>query len=68
MKSFIMSQFGYCLLIWMFHSRTLNNKINSIHQRALIITYTNRKSSFEELVRKGNTVSIHHKNLQVFAT
>ena len=33
MKSFITSQFGYCPLIWMFHSRTLNNKINSsIHE------------------------------------
>ena len=27
-KSFISSQFGYCPLIWMFHSRGLNNKIN----------------------------------------
>ena len=31
MKSFVTSQFGYCPLIWMFHSRRLNNKINSIH-------------------------------------
>ena len=29
LKSFITSQFGYCPLIWMFHSRTLNNKIIS---------------------------------------
>ena len=30
MKSFIESQFGYCLLIWMFRSRGLNSKINRI--------------------------------------
>ena len=24
-KAFVESQFGYCLLIWMFHSRGLNN-------------------------------------------
>ena len=30
MKSFVMSQFGHCPLIWMFHSRRLNNKINSL--------------------------------------
>ena len=30
-KSFVTSQFSYCPLIWMFHSRRLNNKINSIH-------------------------------------
>ena len=28
-KSFVTSQFGYCPLIWMFHSRRLNNKISS---------------------------------------
>ena len=31
MKSFITPQFGYYPLVWMFHSRSLNNKINSIH-------------------------------------
>ena len=39
MKSFVTSRFGYCPLIWMFHSRRLNNKTNSIHERALKITY-----------------------------
>ena len=38
MKAFIESQFGYCPLIWMFHSRFLNNKINRIHERTLRIT------------------------------
>ena len=65
MKLFMTSQFGYCPLIWMFYSRTLNNKINSIQERALRITYNDRKSSFEKLLRKDNTVSIHHINLQV---
>ena len=62
MKSFITSQFGYCPLIRMFHSRTLNNKINSIHERTLRITYNDRKLSFEALLRKDNTVSNHHGN------
>ena len=34
MKAFILSQFGYCPLIWMFHSRALNNRINRLHERA----------------------------------
>ena len=67
MKSFITSQFGYCPLIWMFHSRALNNKINSIHKRPLIITYNDSKSTFEELLNRDNSVSIHHRNLQVLA-
>ena len=31
MKAFITSQFSYCPLIWMFHSRSLNNKVNRMH-------------------------------------
>ena len=63
MKSFITSQFGYCPLI----CRALNNKINSVHERALRITYNDSKSTFEELLNKDNSVSIHHRNLQVLA-
>ena len=68
MKSFVTSQFSYCPLIWMFHSRRLNNKINSIHERALRITYQDNVSTFQELLNKDNSVSIHHRNLQVLAT
>ena len=52
----------------MFHSRRLNNKINSIHERALKITYQDNTSTFQELLNKDNSVSIHHRNLQVLAT
>ena len=38
MKAFIESQVGYYPVVWMFHSRTLNNKINPTHKRALRIT------------------------------
>ena len=35
---FITSHFSYCSLIWMFHSRRLNNRtIDHIHERALRI-------------------------------
>ena len=48
MKAFITSQFSYCLLIWMFHSRNLNNKINRIHERALRLVYHNNLSFSEQ--------------------
>ena len=38
MKTFMESQFNYCPLVWMFHSRTLNNKINKLPERALKIS------------------------------
>ena len=31
---FITSQFSYCPLIWMFHSRRMEHRINKIHERA----------------------------------
>ena len=64
MKTFIESQFNYCPLIWMFHSRTINNKINRFHERALRIVYSDFKSSFEGLLMKGNSLSIHERNMQ----
>ena len=60
MKAFVTSQFSYFPLIWMFHSRVSNNKINTIHERSLRITYDDGTSTFEELLRKGNSVTIHH--------
>ena len=61
-KSFVTSQFSYSQLIWMFHSRRLNNKINSIHDRTIRITYQGNTSTFQELLYKDNSASIHHRN------
>ena len=68
MKAYIASQFGYCPLVWMFHSRSLNNKINSLHKRALRTTYGDRSSSFENLLKIDDSVSIHYRNIQALAT
>ena len=45
MKTFFESQFKYCPLTWMFHSRKLNNKINSLQERALRLVYNDFNSS-----------------------
>ena len=68
MKAFITSQFSYCPLIWMFHSRTLNNRINYIHERALRLTYKDNQSSFKELLENDHSGTVNHKNLQVLVT
>ena len=64
MKSYIFSQFNYCPLVWMCHSRSLNNKINWIQERALRIVYRDYKSSFKGLLQKDQSVTIHQRNLQ----
>ena len=67
MKAFIESQFSYCPLIWMFHSRYLNNKINKIHERALQLVYRDYNASFQQLLDMDNSVSVHQRNLQRLA-
>ena len=68
MRAFITSQFQYCPLIWMFHGRQLNKKINKIQERALRITYKDDESTYNELLEKDCAVTIHTKNLQLLMT
>ena len=67
MSSFFESQFSYCPLIWMFHNRTTNEKINKLHERSLRILYKDNSSSFNELLKKEKSVTMHVRNIQLLA-
>ena len=67
-NSFFKSQFNYCPLVWMCHNRGFNNRINRLHERCLRITYNDKTSSFQELLEKDGSTSIHDHNLQILAT
>ena len=67
MSTFITSHFGYCPLVWMFHNRTLNRRINNIHERALRLVYNDSQSTFDELLIRDNSFTIHDRNLQSLA-
>ena len=58
MKSFTESQFSYCFLIWMFHGRGVNNKINHLHKLSLRIVYKDNNSTFKELLNKDNSYTV----------
>ena len=69
MKAFIISQFSYCPLVSMFHSRNAKNRVSKIHETALRLVYDDRPYlSFIELLIKNKSVSIHQRNLQLLAT
>ena len=51
-NSFFSSQFSYCPLVWMNHSKSINNKnkINNLHERALRLIYCDHSRNFQELL------------------
>ena len=67
LKSFIEAQFNYCPLIWMCHSRALNNKINKLHERALRVVYKDKSLTFEQMLERDGSFTIHQRNLQKLA-
>ena len=64
MNVFFNAQFSYCPLTWMFHCRKQNNKINKLHERCLQTVYNNNTSTYEELLKTDNSVSVHFRNVQ----
>ena len=52
----------------MFYDRTLNYRINHIHERALRFAYKDYGTDFESLLEQRSLVSIHVKNLQLLIT
>ena len=68
-NAFITSQFSYCPLVWMSHSRTMNNRIHKIYEKALRLVYKDETSlSLNDLLNKDKSVSIHQINQQILAT
>ena len=68
MNSLINAQFSYCLLVWMFHDRNLNAKVNKIHQRALRIVCKGTHIDYEALLQPDKAMSVHQRNLQYLMT
>ena len=53
----------------MFHSKKMEHRINNIHKRALKLGYQDSPDfTFQELLAKDKSVSVHQKNLQLLAT
>ena len=63
MNTFFMSEFSYCPLVWMCCNRSLNTKINRLHERCLRIVHNDKR----QLLVKDGSVSIHYQNLQKLA-
>ena len=49
------------------HNKSINKKINNLHERALRLIYCDHSSNFQEPLQKDNSVTIHQKNIQALA-
>jgi len=60
--SFIISNFGYCPLIWMFCGKTCNESINRVQRKALRAVHNDYTSNFSNLLSHGKHKTIHEMN------
>ena len=62
-NSFMLSNFNYCPLIWIFCGKQCNKEINRVHKRALRALLGDYESTFEHLLTKNNENSNPHEKL-----
>ena len=64
----ILLNFNYCPLIWLFCNKGANKKIDCAYKRALRILHNDFGSSFQSLLIRSNSFTIHVKNSQKLMT
>ena len=79
MRAFVLSQFSYCPLVWMFYDRTLDYRINHTQERALRRAYKDygndfgflleqTKSGYSSMYHRIKSVPVHVRNLRLLMT
>ena len=66
-KSFIMSNFDYCPLVWMFTSKTSLSKLENIQKRVLRFVVDDYQSGYTDLLQNGNVPGIKTMVLRYLA-
>ena len=61
LSSFIISQFSYCRLIWMFCSKKSTKKINVVHERSLRIILNDYESPYHLLLEEAHHITFHQR-------
>ena len=66
MNAFFKAQFNYCPIVWMFHSRSLNNKINRLHERCFRIIYNDKLEQIPNDVKMINSLVKFEKEIRTW--
>ena len=67
-NSYIISNFNYCPLVWMFSSAKSLSKIENLQKRALRFLYNNYDSPYEELLEKAGRSPMNVYRLRALCT
>ena len=63
-RSFILSNFTYCSIVWHFCGSTNNSKIEKIQERALKLVYNDYDSDYRDLIAKFGTDTMLQSRLK----
>ena len=61
-NTFVMSNFNYCPLIWMYHGKTSNSQVDRVQKGALRILHNDFNTQFEVLLEITDERKVHTKN------
>ena len=67
-KSCIRLNFNFCPLIWHFCSKSNTEKLEKLQFRALRIVFNDYESSYDTLLKKVNSTTIHLNRLRLIAS
>ena len=59
---------SYCNTVWLFFDRTLNHRINPVHERALRIKLKENRHDFGLLLEEPKSIPVHIRSLQLLMT
>ena len=62
-RSVIMSNFNYCPLIWLFHSKAANSTINRVHKRVELLSRHDDKRTSETAILEVCKNAPPHKSI-----
>ena len=65
-QTFFLSHFSYSPLVGMFYERTLNDRINYIHERALRFAYKDYRTDFELLRNQFTELILSYLEIWIF--
>ena len=67
LEFFIVSNFNFCTLLWIFLGGGVINKISNLYEILQSIVYNNMNSSFKDLLKTDNLHAVHQKSTQSLA-